>query len=158
MAALRFANHINKKLHFHINYDRVEMGGNPVLHNLMSMFLNLAVKGHVLVKHEWENHVDFKKLCHTLDIGLQVSYTETFNIVGADIVSEGIPLIGHDIPWLGKDSVGGVDSSEDIYKKMVCAYTHPEKNVNDNQIGLKTYSEKAQDAWLLYFKIKKPLN
>ena len=151
MASLRLANHLNKKLYFHINYDRIEMGGNPILHNLRDMFKNLEERGHVLVNHEWAGHEDFKNICHDMDMGMQVSFTETFNIVGADIISEGVPLIGSDIPWMDKGYTVNVDDSEIIYKKMLYSYDNSRKNVVDNQKSLKKYCEKTQSMWLEFF-------
>ena len=99
-AAIKFADEIGKKLHFHINCDRVEQKGEPILNNLISMFNHLEHKGHKLVHHEWSVREQFIQLCSTMDIGIQISFNETFNIVGADIVSQGVPLVSSpEIPW-----------------------------------------------------------
>ena len=152
MGALRLANHLNKKLYFHINYDRIEMGGNPILHNLRDMFKSLEHRGHILVNHEWEDHEEFKNVCRGMDIGMQVSFTETFNIVGADIISEGVPLVGSDIPWMDKEYLVDIDDSENIYKKMLYSYDHNRRNVADNQKSLKKYCETTQKMWISMFK------
>ena len=152
MAALRLANHLNKKLHFHINFNRVEMGGNPVLTNLIGMFANLEPQGHKLVQHEWRDHKGFKELCRTMDMGMQVSFTETFNIVGADLISEGVPTVGHDIPWMAAEYDAHNDCSEKIYKKLLSSYSHAHKNVYDNQRSLRKYCDRTESNWLAYFK------
>ena len=77
VAAIEFANSINKKLHFHVNIARVENNGDPVLKNLRNLFINNPK--HKLVEHSWLTHEDFINLVRKMDIGLQVSFTETFS-------------------------------------------------------------------------------
>jgi len=40
------------------------------------------------------DHSDFISIVKSMDIGMQVSLSESFNIVAADFVSNGIPLVG----------------------------------------------------------------
>lgn len=53
VAAVKFADRIKKKLHFHVNVGRIEQKGDPVLNNLIALFDGLASKGHKLVMHPW---------------------------------------------------------------------------------------------------------
>jgi len=39
-------------------------------------------------------HNDFIRVVKSMDIGMQVSLSESFNIVAADFVSNGVPLVG----------------------------------------------------------------
>ena len=99
IAAIRYADRRNKHLQFHINSSRVENKGNSVLNNLRGLFGNSS---HTLVEHNWYDHDDFKTmLCNTIDIGLQVSFTETYNIVAADMVDCHIPVVtSKEVPFV----------------------------------------------------------
>ena len=91
MAAIEFANLTGKKLRFHVNATRKEQGGEPILRNLVRLFED---SGHELVMVEWLEHPAFLKYIRdNIDIGMQVSFTETFNIVAADHVISDVPVL-----------------------------------------------------------------
>ena len=51
---------------------------------------------------------------------MQVSFSETFNIVTADMITQGIPIIGSsEIPWLHPFYQANSTSSEDMAKKLI---------------------------------------
>lgn len=153
IAAIKFADKIDKKLNFHVNSGRVEMKGEPVYHNLKHMFENLSDKGHSLVVNEWTPREGFIKLCASMDIGLQVSFSETFNIVGADLVSQGVPLVGSsEIPWSSSLFNARATESEEIYNSLINTYKYPQVNVFFNQWNLTTYTSKTEKIWVNYFK------
>jgi len=89
VAAIRFADKIGKHLKFHIN-ENSDGGIDNILKNLRAIF---SYSNHKLVEHSWMPHKDFCKLVSTMDIGMQVSFTESFNIVTADFVYAGIPVV-----------------------------------------------------------------
>ena len=152
-AAIDFANQIGKKLRFHVNAGRIEMNGSPVINNLKGLFQHLDGSGHVMINHQWRPREQFLELCAEMDIGLQVSFSETFNIVGADLISQGVPLIGteEDIPWAVTAFCADPTDSRDIVKKLKLVYNWPALNVKTNQISLKNYTNKTVKIWLDYF-------
>lgn len=90
-AAVAFAESIGKKLNFHVNYSRVEQRGDNVLKNLRGMFKYLE---HDLIEHEWCDHHHFMHLIkHHIDLGMQVSFTESYNIVIADHIAMNKPVV-----------------------------------------------------------------
>lgn len=155
LAAVEFANLINKKLVFHINGNRIEQKGDPILNNLREMFKRLALIGtpHRLVEHDWLPRDDFVRLCSTMDIGMQVSFSETFNIVGADHVGVQVPLVGsNEIPWLSGVAEANPTHTSSIVSALMKAYKAPEMNVGFNRRKLRKYSEEARKVWLKYFR------
>ena len=154
-SAIKFANSINKKLYFHINCDRHEMNGLPAYHNLVGLFDQLSESGHKLVLHEWCDHDEFLLLCSKMDIGLQVSFTETFNIVSADLITMGVPIVAsNELPWVSElYSSNPVDSSS-IYDKLCLTYYNPDDNVKKNIEGLSKYVDNTKDIWNKYFYIQ----
>lgn len=148
--ALMFAESIGKRLEFHINSGRTEMKGEPCLHNLQGLFENVFDNGHRLIAHEWADHDSFLKICSEMDIGMQVSFSETFNIVGADFVNQGIPFVGSaEIPWCLCDA--DPNSSTDIAHKLLRAYSSSVSNVKHHQKSIRNYSEKTRKIWIKYF-------
>jgi len=148
-----FAERIGKKLRFHVNAGRIEMQGGPTLHNLKGFFQQISDHGHQLINHTWTPREQFLELCGTMDIGLQVSFSETFNIVGADIVSQGVPLVGStEIPWAVTAFCADPTNSQDIADKLVKTYNHPWINVKANQFSLTHYTSQTSKVWSKYFR------
>ena len=153
IAAVEFANEIGKKLRFHVNAGRIEMQGGPVIKNLVNVFQQLYNSGHEMINHQWTPREQFLELCASMDIGLQVSFSETFNIVGADLISQGVPLIGtaEEIPWAVQGFCADPTNSKNIVKKLHNTYNWPQLNVRANQWSLTNYTNKTAKIWTKYF-------
>lgn len=151
--ALDFCDRIGKKLHFHVNADRIEMQGDPVARNLQDLFTQLSDTGHKLISHTWRDRKDFLDLCQEMDIGLQVSFSETFNIVGADLISQGVPLVGSsEIPWSSSFFNASPTESKSISRMLERAYNFPQINVSLNKRGLLKYVDKTNNIWLKFLE------
>jgi len=153
VAAIKFGSVVNKQIRFHINAGRVEMNGSPVLHNLNGYFESLSKYGHQLVIHEWVQRDEFLKLCASMDIGMQVSFSETFNIVGADLISQGVPLVGSsEIPWSSPWFNADPTDTDDMKNALLRSYIAPKMNVNMNTKNLVKYVDGTKNIWLKLFK------
>ena len=150
MAAIRFAKEKEKKLRFHINSSRIETGGDPVLKNLEYLFAddpNLK-----LVRSKWNEPEEFLDYLQTIDMGMQVSLTETFNVVTADYVTAGIPVVvSKEVKWVSKLCWAKDDDIDDIVKKMHRAW-NCRLLISWNQLLLLNNSEKAQSLWYKFCK------
>jgi hypothetical protein len=87
-----------------------------------------------------------------MDVGLQVSLSETFNIVAADFIFNGVPLIGSkDITWLPEMFQADPNSSEDILEKIRFIIDTKDFDVYKlNNIYLDWYNRKAKKVWRDY--------
>lgn len=151
-AAIDFASIKGLKLHFHMNSGRIEGGGNPCDTNLHSLFEHMDPEKFKVTFHKWLTHENFIDLIKTMDIGMQISFSETFNIVGADHVMNGIPFLGsQEIPWWQHRDVSATNRV-DIVNALCDVYTQSEANVLLNQIGLIKYTGISQYAWLEFLK------
>jgi hypothetical protein len=156
VAALKFANRIGKQLRFHINSGRIEMKGDPVLNNLRGFFQHLAGAGHQLIGHEWAPREEFLKTCAAMDIGMQCNFSETFNIVSADLISQGVPIVGcSEIPWATHFCWANPTESDEIARVLERTYRHPRLNVWLNQRNLTKYTNKTQRIWAEQFTLEK---
>jgi hypothetical protein len=147
LAAIKFANENDWHLHFHINAGRVERG-DEVLKNLRALFRN---SHHVLVEHGWLPHHEFLVVLEQMDISLQVSFTETFNIVTADAVGLGVPVVtSHEVDWVSDAFKASPNHSHDIAKKMGAALN---SRIGPflNYWGLVCYNRMSAKQWAKYF-------
>jgi hypothetical protein len=153
-AAVQLAQSLNKKLRFHINASRREGGGDKPLKNVRAYFRDLGVD-YQLVEHDWMSHVDFKRLVSTMDIGMQVSFSETFNIVTADFVDMDVPVVVSDeIKWMPHWFKADMTETQQIVNKMLFALAWKKYLpwLNVNKKALHKYVEKSADVWVQYFK------
>lgn len=99
-AAVTYANKINKRLNYYINVGRIEgYQAKSILKNIRDLFARFPE--HQLVEIGWLEHKDFIQLVRQMDLGLQLSYSETFNIVAADFAANYIPIVASsEIDWV----------------------------------------------------------
>lgn len=153
IAAVKFAEYKGKKLRFHINGDRLEMKGDPILHNLKATFKHLSGVGHELVCHDWTPRDQFLELCAQMDIGMQVSFSETFNIVGCDFISQGVPVVGSsEIPWSFSYFNANPTETDEIVKALCRAHKLRWLNLFVHKLLLKWYTHKTKTIWTKIFK------
>jgi len=152
-AAIEFANDIGKKLRFHVNAGRIEMQGQPAINNLKGLFQQIHGKGHELVNHQWRPREQFLDLCREMDIGMQCNFSETFNIVSADLISQGVPIVGteEEIPWAVPAFCADPNSSENMVKSLKLTYKLTLVNVKANQWSLTRYTNQTAKIWTKYF-------
>jgi hypothetical protein len=155
IAAISYAQKHDKNLEFHINVGRIEGNGNPILNSLRGLFNNLDSRRFMLVEHGWLSHDNFIDLVDKMDIGLQCSFTESFNIVSADFVSSGVPLItSKEIFWLSSHYHAVETDAEDIVRtieKVLYGYRVLGKAKTCKK-SLIRYNEKSRKIWTTFFK------
>lgn len=149
IAAIKFADRHSLTLKFHINGNRVDFGGNPILKNIVDLFKHHPK--HELVTHDWMPHKEFLKLIKTMDIGMQVSFSETFNIVTADMVACGIPVVVSDeIQWASNLSKVNPTNSKSIAATLEFVWNWHTFVHWRNSKGLIKYSRESRFDWLDY--------
>ncbi len=149
VAGIALANQIGMNLECHINSSRMEQGGGPILKNMRNLFKNTR---HTLVEHDWMKHEDFIKLVREMDIVTQISFSESFCIVAADAVWNGIPVVGSDeIDWLHRKSHAKTTDIRDILYRMKLALTSPFLTTV-NKKRLDKYNRMALNSWLKWLK------
>lgn len=147
MAAIAFGNKMNYKIHFHINSDRVEQKADGVLKNLEYAFKDT---NHELIKHPWVDHAPFIKIVSKMDIGMQVSMSESFNIVAADFVWHNIPVVGStEIAWLSHLYKADINSIDDMISKLHFAWHGKSIGLQKtNYWNLVEYNKRSVNSWL----------
>ncbi len=152
IAAMMAANRLGKRLNFHINGGRLEGRGEPILKNIVSIFNHYPQ--HNLINHPWRPHSEFKEVVRKMDVVSQVTFSETFNIVAADAVSCGVPLVASkEIGWSNPAFHADPTDTTDIANQIVHAYNTKKLFPwhNPSLGGLKKYNRDSVRIWGKYF-------
>jgi hypothetical protein len=149
IAAIQFADENERHLRFHINSSRQEQGGSNVYKNLVALFKNTT---HELVEHTWMPHDTFLSQIQLMDISMQVSMTETFNIVTADAVSLGVPVVASsEVDWLCSWCQAEPMIRQQIVDAMYRVTGWAAKFIrNQNYKNLQDYSAISKSIWTKY--------
>jgi len=150
LACIDFAERNGKRLKFHVNSTRVEQSGDNVLKNLKSLFVGSP---HRLVHHGWYQHTPFLQAISQMDLGTQVSFSESFNIVTADFVNAKIPIIAsEDIEWMPPFLRTSPTSHKGMVRKLQLAYRFRKISAWFQTVYLKIYNYRAELTWLAALK------
>ena len=146
--ALRYAESVGKKLRFHTN-GRIDQAGGPPAKNVEKL---LESAGAELVVHSWEDRDTFLNTLKDIDVLLQVSISETFNIVAADATLAGVPmLVSKEISW-AYPTYGDPQSVTDCLRKLQLIMGNRTFFINGNRAGLNIYASAARRRWLAYLE------
>jgi hypothetical protein len=148
--AIKFAELHNKILHFHVNVSNHETNDtSPVLKNLRYIFKNLK---HKLIEHTWMSHGHFLSLIGKMDLCMQVSFTETYNVCASDSVFCRVPIVvSPEIEFINKELVVDSSKPETVIKAMALCLSHDrEKLVQSNVELLNKQNEKSLNCWKVF--------
>jgi glycosyltransferase involved in cell wall biosynthesis len=149
VAAIRYAEGAWRKLFFHINATRIEGDSGQVISNLRSLFNGMP--RHRLVEHGWMDIDEFLWVVRGMHVVTQVSFSETFNFVAADAISEGTPIVvSSEIPW-AVDGIADPNDDVDIAEKIDCAIGS-RRNLRRNGRSLQRYSNESKSLWLDFLR------
>ena len=151
VAAIQYAEFTGRNCHFHIN-DRVEQGGEPVLKNIRALFANNGE--HRLIEHAWrQNHEDVLHIVKSLDLSMQVSFSETFNIASADAVWQGVPIVVSDkVYWAPTQTRADPNSLQTMLRGMALAEKEGKRGTARNLQHLKRANAQGFLAWQFFLK------
>jgi hypothetical protein len=150
VAAVMFAKSLNRPLRFHMNSTRIEGKGEAILKNIQALFEK--VPNAVLVEHSWLPHQKFVELISTMDINMQVSLSETFNIVTADAVVNNVPVVvSHEINWVSRLFRADPTSAWSIVFKLWVAFVLGALGIHQlNKWGLRRYNRRSLKTWISF--------
>lgn len=125
-----------------------EEGGGTVRGAIHQLVAGLP---HVrLVEAGWRPWPAFRQVVGGMHVLLQPSYSESFNMVSADGVAEGVASVVSDaIDWVPSDWMAKADDVGDIARtaRRLLFDAHA---VNDGQAALRRYVQHASHAWETY--------
>lgn len=146
-AAMMIAEQRGCDLEFWVSVNREEHG-KGILQSLRNMFEN--VPGMKLVENPWQPWSDFCRTVAHMDLCMQVSHTETFNIVAADSVAEGVPcVVSPAIEWLPSTWQVDVDKVEDMARVGSYLLSDPYAPAQGLK-ALETFCNTGEATWMSY--------
>lgn len=147
-AALMLARKRGCDLEFSVSVESDTMGGAAVLDALRKMFADL--KWAKLVERPWEDWATFRQTVSGMDLCLQVSMTETFNITTADAVAEGVPcVVSPCIEWAPDYWKADTDRLEDVVR-IGSSLLASCDGAEDGLTALSAFVVDATDRWIDY--------
>jgi len=109
------------------------------------------IEGVTLVRHDWNNWDQFIKLIAEMDLLIQVSYTESFNMVTADGVSVGVPtVVSPVIFWAPESWMANPDDSLEVAEVGVRLLMEDQKHIGSD--ALINNNNKALKYWIDFLK------
>jgi glycosyltransferase involved in cell wall biosynthesis len=146
VAAVEFAKRIGGPIEFHINTGRVEgFSSENILKNIRAVF---SGTDNILVEHGWLSPDDFNHLLRTMNIGMQVSLSETFNLVAADLVAQNVPVVASkEISWLSGLAQTQENTVENIVDTMMTVWKWRYFISKLNTLGLNTFNNDSATVW-----------
>jgi hypothetical protein len=154
LCSINAAEKLKKKLKFHITSDADydPNNSNPILKNLVELFKNTK---HELVIHKWMPNDQFSELIKTMDIGIQISYTESFNIVAANFVNNNkIIVVSEDIDWMPGYLKVSPTNYDEVINKIIFAYKYKDNRLVKIPmiLNLASYNKTAKSIWTKFLK------
>lgn len=144
-AAIIIMRKMNRPVDFYISSGRDE-GGTQTLMNAMRQLTD-NIPGFELKKAPWRPWHEFKKVVASMDLLIQVSYTESFNMVTADGVSVGVPsVVSRAIDWAPKDWKANGDDALDVARIGV-EILNSRRMHNEGVDALENHNKEALKDW-----------
>lgn len=154
LASIKAAEEMGKKLKFHMN-DLTNDAGHSVLGNIRQIFGEIGK--HELIIDTWKSGQEYKNAIKQMDMGLQISFTESFNIVAANFICNGVPIVvGETITWLPEEYKTSYTDIDRISNKIKEVYAYR----NNLAIQTKAYkllqdfNNQAKNVWDEYMSEK----
>jgi hypothetical protein len=146
-AAMMTAKQRGCNLEFYVSTNRVEHG-QGILDSLRAMFV--GVPWAKLVESQWQDWSRFRTTVAHMDLCMQLSTTETFNIVTADACAEGVAsVVTPVIDWAPKWWQVGTDSVDDAARVAGQLLSSPHA-AEEGMVALRKFMGDATQTWLSY--------
>ena len=151
-AALEIARHLRAPLELWLSGGRAEGGGETVLAAVKEMLNGLP--GVSLVTNGWQSWPNFRKTIAHMHLLLQPSYTESFNMVTADGVAEGVPsVVSEAIDWAPGDWKANVDDVMEI-ARVGRRLLRDGRAADEGFAALQVYIAEGVSAYREYFSTR----
>lgn len=140
--AVELARRLRVPIELLLSSGRNEGGNFRALEEMTENIPNLRV-----VQTGWLPWPAFRRLVRTIDLVLQVSYTETFNVVAADAVAEGVPVVASTaIDWVPRWWQAEADEPLDVARVAERLLRDPHAARHGRE-ALRTYVNRGVLAW-----------
>jgi hypothetical protein len=141
-AAVLLAERLRVPTELYVSTGAEAEGTNRALTELTDNVPNLT-----LVRTGWLPWTKFRSLVSNMHVLLQPSFTESFNVVTADGVAEGVPTVASEaIDWVPSTWQADPDDAGDVARVAEYLLKSP-RAVDDGRAALRAYVDTALGAW-----------
>lgn len=147
--AVAIAQILDRRVELWLNSGREEGGTGTLMNALRQLTAGTKVE---LKQAPWAVWHEFKKVVKSMDLLIQVSYTESFNMVTADGISVGVPSVVSDaIDWAPCEWQARSDDALDVAKVGVRLLTDCELR-KEGVHALREHNRRAWRNWEKYLE------
>jgi hypothetical protein len=144
-AALEIARNLRAPLELWLSAGRAEGGGDGILAAVREMLNGLP--NVTLKMNGWQTWPSFRKTVCYMHLLLQPSYTESFNMVTADGIAEGVAsVVSSAIDWAPHDWKANVDDVLDI-ARVGRRLLHDPRAAHEGMRALKSHNADGLNAY-----------
>jgi hypothetical protein len=147
--ALEISTRLNRPVEFWISSGRTETGAWGVRQAVSALLDDTTVS---IKENPWQPWTEFRKTVGEMDLLLQLSYTESFNMVTADGIAEGVPsVVSEAIDWVPKNWIANSDDCDEIASvaiKLLKKY----QTIKKGRKMLKKYVDNGVKEWKKFLK------
>lgn len=152
-AALELSADLKTDVEFWVSGGRTEGGGNTILNAVRQLLNNQP--GITLKELSWASWPQFRAIVRRMHLLIQVSTTESFNMVTADGVAEGVPsIVSEAIDWAPPYWMAHIDDVSDMARIGRQLIFDPQAH-SDGLQHLEKHNAESFDAWLKYLGLYK---
>ncbi len=147
-AALEISRRLGVDTEFWLSSGRME-GAGGALKTMKEM--TQGIPGFTLKFNAWSSWTQFRNFLRNMNLLLQPSFTESFNMVTADGVAEGVPSVVSDaIEWVPIHWQACADNALDIANKGIALLQDPQAAYEGKEALIK-HNQAGEESWLKYF-------
>jgi glycosyltransferase involved in cell wall biosynthesis len=140
-AAIALQHFTGSKVEFHMSSGGEE-GDTRAIEQLFQ-----DIPGVRLIKHPWTLWHDFIQLIASMDVLMQPSFTESFNMITADGISVGVPsVVSTAINWAPASWVADSDNALSVCSVAIRLLVNSESR-GEGYDALKKHNEASLDYW-----------
>lgn len=151
-AVLTIATETRTPVEFWISGGRAE-GGLTVLKSIQEMYSGLP--NATIKENNWQDWTSFRATVRHMHLCMQMSYTESFNMVTADAIAEGVPsVVSGAVDWVPEHWEAHFDDAVDIARVARTLLT----DVNAARDGIRALSrhnDEGIERWMDYLGLRR---
>lgn len=147
-AGVMLARKLGLNLEFYVNSMRAE-GNWRMIESRNEIFANLP--GCKIIEVPWEPWPQFRNTVAHMNVLFSPSFDETFNVVTADGIAEGVPsVVGESIEWVPKFWMAEVFDPEDIARIATALIYDPRDAVEEARTKLREFVKDGVRKWISF--------
>jgi hypothetical protein len=153
-AALLIQERLGLPVSFHLN-----VGGERVGREILAMIdqMSQGIPNFTVIKHKWLPWSEFNGLVKTMDLLIQPSFTESFNLVTADGIQHRVPtVVSNAIPWAPDSWKANPDRPTEIAKVGIRLLRDP-KSWEKGRDALLAHNKRGVKLWREFLYDRDPV-